>query len=292
MRRLLLALVTGLALAVAGAAPAATISVKITKSGFTPSSVTINFGDTVTWHNSDSADHQLVADDGTFASPILKAGNDYSFTFKRAGTFRYHDALKPTLKGRVTVKGPPPSVTLGASNPIVTYGTPVTLTGTVNNQKAGETVTVYAKPYPQTSPVQIASLLTTTGGGFSYTVTPELFTVYEAHWKSAVSGSVTLQVAPKMTLSAPHNGYFKTQVSAGSHSFGGRTVYLQRYNRSFGQWVTIRSLTLGPLGGRLFQISVRGLPRGKNSFRTFLTVNQAGPGYLSSHSGSQPITRR
>jgi len=102
MRRLLLALVTGLALAVAGAAPAATISVKITKSGFTPSSVTINFGDTVTWHNSDSADHQLVADDGTFASPILKAGNDYSFTFKRAGTFRYHDALKPTLKGRVT----------------------------------------------------------------------------------------------------------------------------------------------------------------------------------------------
>ncbi len=291
MRRLLLALVTGSALAVAGAAPAATISVKITKSGFNPNAVTINFGDTVAWHNSDSANHQLVADDGTFASPILRAGKDYSFTFKRAGTFRYHDALKPSLGGRVTVKGPPPSLTLGASNPIVTYGTPVTLTGAVNNQKAGETVTIYARPYPQTSPVQIASVLTGTGGGFSYTVTPELFTIYEAHWKNAVSGSVTLQVAPKMTLTAPHNGYFKTQVGAGAHSFAGRTVYLQRYNRSFGQWVTIRSLTLGPLGGRLFQISVRGLPRGKNSFRTFLTVNQAGPGYLSAHSGSQPITR-
>lgn len=57
MRRLLLALVTGSALAVAGAAPAATISVRITKSGFNPNAVTINFGDTVAWHNSDSASH-------------------------------------------------------------------------------------------------------------------------------------------------------------------------------------------------------------------------------------------
>jgi plastocyanin len=292
MRRLLLALVAGLALAVAGAAPAATIAVRITKSGFTPANITINFGDTVAWHNSDTVDHQLVADDGTFASPILKAGQNYSFTFRRAGTFRYHDALKPTLKGRVTVKGPAPALTLGATAPIVTYGTAVTLSGVVNNQKAGETVTLYAKPYPQTSAVQIASVLTGTGGGYSYTVTPELFTVYEAHWKNAVAGGVTLQVAPKMTLSAPHNGYFKTQVSAGAHSFAGRTVYLQRYNRAFSQWITIRSLKLGPLSGRLFKVSVRSLPRGRYSFRTFLTVNQAGPGYLSAHSGSQPITRR
>src|SRR5919199_1018621 len=132
MRRFLLVLVTALALGVAGSAPAATITVRITKSGFSPSAVTVNFGDTVTWHNADTADHQLVADDGTFASPILKAGKDYSFTFRRAGTFRYHDALKPTLRGRVTVKGPPPSLTLGASNPIVVYGTPVTLTGVVS----------------------------------------------------------------------------------------------------------------------------------------------------------------
>ena len=292
MRRLLLALVAGLALAVAGAAPAATIAVRITKSGFTPANVTINFGDTVAWHNADSADHQLVADDGTFASPILRPNANYSFTFRRAGTFRYHDALKPALRGRITVRGPAPSLTLGASIPIVTYGTQVTLSGVVNNQRAGETVTIFAKPYPQTSPVQIASVLTGNGGGYSFVVTPELFTVYEAHWKNAVAGGVTLQVAPKMTLSPPRKGWFKTQVSAGAHSFAGRTVYLQRYNRPFGQWITVRALKLGSLSGRVFKISVKGLPRGKHSFRTFLTVNQAGPGYLSSHSGSQPITRR
>lgn len=292
MRRILLVLVAGLALAVTGAAPAATTSVRITKSGFSPTNITINFGDTVTWTNADTADHQLVADDGAFASPILKAGKTYSFTFRRAGTFRYHDALKPTLRGRIVVKGPPPSVTLGASIPIVTYGTQVTLSGAVSNTRAGETVTIFAKPYPQTSPVQLASVLTGANGVFSYTVTPELYTVYEAHWKNAVAGGVTLQVAPKMTLSAPNNGWFKTQVSAGAHSFAGRTVLLQRFNRTFSQWVTVRSLKLGSLGGRLFRIKAASLPRGKSSFRTFLTVNQAGPGYLAAHSGSQPITRR
>lgn len=292
MRRSFLALVAVLALATAGAAPAATITVRITKSGYSPSAVTVNFGDTVTWHNADTTTRQLVADDGTFASPILRPGANYSFTFRRAGVFRYHDALKPSQRGRVNVKGPPPSVTFGASNPIVTYGTQVVLGGNVSNARAGETVTIWAKPYPQASMAQLTTVQTTTGGAFAYTVTPELFTVYEAHWKNAVSGQVTLQVAPKMTLSRPHNGYFKTQVSAGAHSFAGRTVYLQRFNRAFSQWVTVRALKLGPLGGRLFRISVSSLPRGKTSFRTFLTVNQAGPGYLASHSGSQPVRRR
>jgi plastocyanin len=292
MRRILLALVAGTALMTAGAAPAATISVRISKSGFSPANVTINFGDTVTWTNGDNADHQLVADDGTFASPILKAGKTYSFTFRRAGTFRYHDALKPSLRGRIIVRGPPPSVTFGASAPIVTYGTQVSLTGAVSSKKAGETVTIFATPYPQTSPVQLANVLTGANGAFAYTVTPELYTVYEAHWKNAVAGGVTLQVAPKMTLSPPHNGWFKTQVSAGSHSFAGRTVLLQRFNRTFSQWVTVRSLKLGSLGGRLFKIKAASFPRGKSSFRTFLTVNQAGPGYLAAHSGSQPLTRR
>jgi plastocyanin len=292
MRRIVLALVAAAALAVAGSGSAATTTVRITKSGFSPANVTVNFGDTVTWTNNDNADHQLVADDGTFASPILKPGKSYSFTFRRAGTFRYHDALKPSLRGRVTVKGPPPSLTFGASLPIVTYGTQVTLTGTVSNKRAGETVTLFAMPYPQTSPVQLASVLTGANGTFTYTVTPELYTVYEAHWKNAVAGGVTLQVAPKMTLTRGRNGWFKTKVSAGAHSFAGRAVLLQRYNRAFSQWVTVRTLKLGSLGGRQFKIKVSGLPIGKSSFRTFMTVNQAGAGYLAAHSGSQPVTRR
>src|SRR2546426_7169663 len=167
MRRLLLVgIAAGLALAVASPSGAATITVKITKSGFSPKTVNIDFGDKITWQNDDSTNHQVVADNGSFASPIMKPKATYTFTFKTAGRYPYHDAIKPSLKGVVRVNGPPPSLTFGATNPIVVYGTQTTLNGTVSSKKAGETVTLLSEPYGQTSPVQLAVVQTTTGGVF------------------------------------------------------------------------------------------------------------------------------
>ena len=93
-------LATGLlALVTATAAGAATITVQIKSGGFSPAAITINHGDRVTWHNADTTDHQVVADDGSFASPILRAGQSWAETFSIAGTFKYHDALHPRLTG-------------------------------------------------------------------------------------------------------------------------------------------------------------------------------------------------
>ena len=58
MRRLALVALAVASLAVAAPAGAATIHVSIKKSGFSPSSVRINFGDTVTWTNTDTSNHQ------------------------------------------------------------------------------------------------------------------------------------------------------------------------------------------------------------------------------------------
>ena len=115
MRSFVFAAVTVLALALAGASrPAATVtkSVKITATGFSPASVTIATGSAVKWTNSDTKDHQVVANNGAFASPIIKPGRTYSHTFNTSGTYRYHDALHPALTGRVIVTGPPPAVTI------------------------------------------------------------------------------------------------------------------------------------------------------------------------------------
>ena len=74
MRRLFLGSAAALALvfaAPASTAPTATATVQITKTGFTPASVTINANDSVTWHNADTVNHQVVANGGQFASPIL-----------------------------------------------------------------------------------------------------------------------------------------------------------------------------------------------------------------------------
>ena len=291
MRRLLLAMVTALALtlaAPAASAPTATVTVQIKRSGFSPAKVTIADGDAVTWKNVDTITHQVVADGGAFASPILAPGKTYTFTFRRAGTYHYHDALHPTLKGTVVVKGPPPSVTLAASQPIITYGTPITIGGTVSSKKVNETVTLTAQPIGSGSPQVIATLKTTAGGAFSFTVTPQIYTTYGAQWGSATSGSVLVQVVPRIRLPGAKNGYFHTYVKA-AKSFAGHWVYLQRRTQ-FGEWVSIRRLTLGRFSGRIIPIS--SLPRGRYAIRIFMTVNQAGLGYLAAHSGSQRVFRR
>jgi plastocyanin len=287
MRRLVALAASFTVLAVVAPAQAATVDVRITKTGFAPSSVRINFADTVKWTNSDTANHQLVADNGSFASPILGPNQSYSFTFRTAGRFPYHDAIHPSLKGVVRVNGPPPSLTFGATNPIVVYGTQTTLNGTVSNKRANESVTLFYEPYGQTSPVQLAVVQTTTGGVFSFTTTPTIYTTYWAQWRKTNSQQAVVQVKPKITF-MPRRSRFYTTVSAADHSWAGHFVYLQRLSR-FGQWVTTLKLKLGPKSARLFRIPRR---HGLTTYRIAMTVNQAGAGFLDSHSGTQKIRRK
>jgi plastocyanin len=289
MRKLLmtaLALLATLVL-VAGAA-ADTKSVQITRSGFTPRTTSAQLGDTVAWHNADTADHQVVADDGSFASPILHAGQSYTVTLNRAGTFRYHDSFHPRLTGKVTVKGPPPSLTLALSQPIVDYGTDVTLSGAISTGQANQSVEIDAQPYGQASPIQLVVLKTGTSGTFSYTITPALYTTYVARWGNVASGTVLVQVAPKLRLLVGGKGYMKAVLTAPT-SMAGKHVYLQRLS-AFGQWVNLANLTLGAQNGRLFKPAAY-LPKGVSHIRVFLSVNQAGNGLLSAHSGTQTVRR-
>jgi plastocyanin len=288
MRRIVIG-VLAVTLTAAAPAAAATVSVQITKSGFTPSTFTVNRGDKVTWHNADKADHQVVADDGSFASPILKPGQSWTATLNTAGTFRYHDGLAPSLKGKITVKGPPPSIALAVSVPIVTYGTEITVGGTISTGAANQSVEILAQPWGQASPTQLAVVKTVSGGAFSYPATPSIYTTYTARWNNISSAAVIAQVAPKVRLLAGGNGYMKALVSA-PVSMWHRHVYLQRLS-SFGQWVNVAALTLGEQNGRLFQARAY-LPKGTSHIRVFLSVNQAGNGLLAAHSGTQTVVKR
>jgi plastocyanin len=295
MRRLFIVALATLGLVVAGpasTASTATAAVQITKNGFVPATVTITAGDSVTWRNADTVNHQVIANGGQFASPILAPGKTYTHQFSRSGTFHYHDALHTRLKGTVVVKGAPPVVSLGASAPIVKYGTPITLSGTVNNKRQGETVTIVQLPAGQTTKQVLATLQTAEGGTFSYTVTPQIGTQYQAQWRGAES-SVVIQVQPAIKLPPPaRSGWFHFYVHAGQ-SFAGHYVYVQRFSR-LGQWISLSRLKLGSKSGRLMSVGyVRSLvPRGRWSIRILMTADQVGPGYVEAKSGSQPIVRR
>jgi LPXTG-motif cell wall-anchored protein len=83
---------------------AASGSVTIADFSFTPGTITINQGDTVTWNNNGPTPHSAKANDGSFDTGILKKGQSGSHTFKEAGTFSYFCQPHPFMKATVVVK--------------------------------------------------------------------------------------------------------------------------------------------------------------------------------------------
>lgn len=275
MRKLTLAFAAAvLALMAAGPAGAATRTISIYASGFSPKDVTLTQGDTVTWVNRDSANHQVLADGGQFVSPILKKGQRYSFTFATVGAFGFKDELHPRLTGKITVKPAPPSLTLAASASSIVYGTKVTLSGTISSHAAGQPVTIYYRPYPQPNLIQRSTVLTSAGGAFSFLVEPQILTTYQAGWNGAFAAPTVIQVQPHLSLG--HSGAWLVHVSGG-HSFAGRSVQLQRLNPVTGQWVTLKKVQLNARSSARVALT---LPKGVSKLRLTMSVNQAGAGYL------------
>ena len=104
---------------------AASKEVEMTNAGFSPKTLTISKGDTVTWTNKVSRKvwpASLVHPTHTVypGSGIAKCGSDpdnifdacsglaqgesYSFTFNEEGSWGYHDHLAPGFKGTITVE--------------------------------------------------------------------------------------------------------------------------------------------------------------------------------------------
>jgi plastocyanin len=284
MRRTLLILVSLVAtLVVAPSASAATKTVSIKRAAFSPVTVSIIAGDSIRWRNDDTRDHQIVSTTGTFASPVLRPGRTYTFRFDVAGTYRYRDALNPSVTGTVKVAGAPPALTFATSQPQVSYGERVTLSGQINSKKAGENVQLTYQPYGQASPIVLATVVTGADGTYAFNTTPKILTTYRATWKTAASLPVATAVAP--TISFGRLNGFLTRVYAG-RSMARKQVQLQRLS-AFGQWVTLKRVTLD-LNSRARFNAV--LPLGPNRLRIAMSVNQAGAGYLGAF--SREITYR
>lgn len=288
IRRLLIGVTTVFVLGASSPAAAATKTVQITRTGFVPATVQIATGDSVTWRNADTTKHQVVADNGAFASPILGPGKTFTFTFRAAGTYRYRDVFKTRFRGTVRVSGPPPSVSLGVSRAIVYYGGSTTLSGQISNKKANESVELLYRPYPQASFAVLGTVVTSADGTFSFNTKPTILTEYQAHWKRASSIVVRSEVKPLISFRYSRvSRIFSVAVKA-ARSYSGHSVYLQRLSR-FGQWVAVKKVRLNFSSAARFRAK---LPRGRSRLRIFMTVNQAGPGYLASWTGVWTVVRR
>lgn len=79
-------------------------SVSISNFAFSPQTITVTAGTEITWTNKDAAAHTVTSDDGNFpSSGNLSQGQTYKVTFSTAGTYPYHCAIHPSMKGTVIV---------------------------------------------------------------------------------------------------------------------------------------------------------------------------------------------
>jgi plastocyanin len=84
----------------AHAASGPTVSTKGIR--FTPSTVTIRRGQTVTWRfNDGSTPHNVTATH--FRSSSTKSSGSYTVRFTRAGTYSYVCTIHPGMRGKVVV---------------------------------------------------------------------------------------------------------------------------------------------------------------------------------------------
>lgn len=85
-----------------GAPAAAGTNLTIKGFAFSPKSLTVKVGTTVTATNLDSAAHTWTAG-STFDSGNLAQGKSFSYTFKTAGSFSYVCTYHPRMVGTVVV---------------------------------------------------------------------------------------------------------------------------------------------------------------------------------------------
>lgn len=87
-------------------AAAADATVEVSHNRLDPAQVTVQAGDSVTFHNQVQmpGGHTIVADDGSFSSPALDKDASWTHEFDDPGTYAYHIKEHPGAKGTVTVQ--------------------------------------------------------------------------------------------------------------------------------------------------------------------------------------------
>lgn len=288
MRRLPPVILLTLSMLAIPSALAATKTVDITRAGFTPNKVTIDFGDTVTWTNKDTQSHQVLFDQASWpTSPVLAANQTYSVTFTKSGSFGYRDAFATNRRGTVTVRA---GVSIKGVPAQVTYGKPATLSGSVSSGATGESVSLEAKACGQTAFAKVASATSATGGAWSATASPTMNTTYRAVWKNARSAELNETVAPALKLRRVRRGRFTASLTA-AQPFTGKFVVVQRYVRTKKAWKAVKRVTLKTAkpGTAPTVVTSAGfrlrVPRGTR-LRITLAQAQAGTCYAASRSGA------
>ncbi len=71
---------------------------------FSPKTLTVTVGMTVTWINQDDTPHRVASVDNVFASDALDTGDQYSYRFTTPGIYRYYCSIHPKMTATIIVQ--------------------------------------------------------------------------------------------------------------------------------------------------------------------------------------------
>ena len=92
------------ALPTGDAAAANAAAVRIDNFNFTPPTLVVAPGTTVTWTNADDSPHTVREKDGKFKSAALDTDDSFSQTFTAPGEYDYFCSIHPYMTAKVVVK--------------------------------------------------------------------------------------------------------------------------------------------------------------------------------------------
>jgi plastocyanin len=77
--------------------------VKIVDFSFRPGTLTVAKGTRVKWTNKGAVTHTSTSNKGVWDSGSIAPGGTFSRVFKKAGTFKYHCTIHPTMTAKIVV---------------------------------------------------------------------------------------------------------------------------------------------------------------------------------------------
>lgn len=83
---------------------AAEYKINIQDFRFQPMTLTVPTGATVTWTNKDEEPHTVFSSDDVFKSKALDTDESFSFTFGKAGTYKYFCSVHPKMAATIIVE--------------------------------------------------------------------------------------------------------------------------------------------------------------------------------------------
>jgi len=88
------------------AGPVPSNTIVIDNFTFSPQTLTVSAGTTLTWINRDDVPHTVTSSAAprTLDSPALDTGDRYQVTFRSPGIYAYYCAVHPHMTGTITVQ--------------------------------------------------------------------------------------------------------------------------------------------------------------------------------------------